>query len=71
MSLFSSYAYIIYKTHEEALEVFNTTRDLKIQGKDVIVMFATYKSGSVAKENEDQSIISPTKKQKVRKSVGL
>lgn len=55
----------MFKTHEEALKVFHSTRDLKIQGKEVIVMFATYKSGNQLKENEDQSAIAANKKQKV------
>lgn len=59
-----SYAYIIYKTHEEALKVFNATRDLKILGKEVIVIFATYKSGSAVNEDEDQSIAHLSKKLK-------
>lgn len=65
-SFFFSYAYIIFKTHEEALKVFNASRNLKIQGKDVIVIFSTYKSGNDSKENENQSVTPVTKKQKVR-----
>lgn len=60
-----SYAYILYKTHEEALEVFNSTSDLKIMGKDVIVVFATHKNGNESNENEDQSVTPSLKKQKV------
>lgn len=60
-----SYAYVIYKTHEEALEVFNASRDLKILGKEVIVMFSTFKRGNIANEDEDQSIAHLSKKLKV------
>lgn len=47
------------------MKVFNASKNLKIQGKDVIVIFATYKSGSVL-ENENEPATPFTKKQKVR-----
>ena len=58
-----SHAYLVYETHEDALNVFNSSKDLKILGKEVIVMFATYKN--IASKNEEQSATSAAKKQKV------
>ncbi|KAK8396761.1 hypothetical protein O3P69_005022 [Scylla paramamosain] len=57
----SSHAYIIFATHKDALRAFESSSDLKILGKEVIVMFATYKKNTY--KNEEQST-TPAKKQK-------
>lgn len=57
----SSHAYIIFATHEDALKAFESSSSLKIRGKDVIVMFATYKNNT--NKDKDQ-ITNVAKKQK-------
>lgn len=58
-----SHAYLIYDTHEEALSVFKASKGLKILGKEVTVMFATYKNTQTNK-NDEQPKSSTAKKLK-------
>ncbi|MPC22185.1 nucleolin [Portunus trituberculatus] len=57
----SSHAYLIFASHEDALRAFESSSDLKILAKKVIVMFATYKN--ITEKNEEQ-FTTRAKKQK-------
>nr|XP_045604337.1 nucleolar transcription factor 1-B-like [Procambarus clarkii]XP_045604338.1 nucleolar transcription factor 1-B-like [Procambarus clarkii] len=59
------FAFITYKTKEEALRVFESSKDLKINGKEVTVMFARAKNTNITDKTKVEE--SPTKKMKTGK----
>lgn len=56
-------AFITYETAEEALRVFKTSENLKINGKEVTVMYARAKKKKY--KNQEYDDVSSSKKSKV------